>query len=89
MIVDYQASGLQSQRCPKKSEELIEMEIVEVLEKLGRMELVELASLFLPSPPVRVWEEEFEVKESEDGDWKNEEKCQPNLVTVHCSVKGV
>ena len=37
-----------------------------MLESKGRMELVELASLFLPPSPIRVWEEEFEGEECDD-----------------------
>jgi len=40
--------------------------ILKMLEGRKRTELVELASLFLPFPPIRVWEEEFEGEDCED-----------------------
>jgi hypothetical protein len=56
----------------------VEKNIVKMLEGMGRTELVELASLFLPSPPIRVWEEEFEGEECDDDceeeEWEDEEK---------------
>lgn len=48
-----------------------EENIVETLEGRGRMGLVELAGLFLISPPAGVWEEEFD---GEECDWEDEEK---------------
>lgn len=57
--------------------------VVKMLEENGRTELVELARLILPSPPIRVWEEEYNGgeceeecdEECEDCDWECEEEC--------------
>jgi len=43
-----------------------EKNIVEVLEERGRIDLTDLASLFLPSPPIRCWEEDFDGEECEE-----------------------
>ena len=53
-----------------------EENVVKILEEKGRIGLVELASLFLPSPPTRVWEEEFDGEECEDCDWEDEEEWE-------------
>lgn len=45
---------------------MLEKSIVEVLEERGRIDLNDLASLFLPSPPVRCWEEDFDGEECEE-----------------------
>ena len=52
-----------------------EKSVVKMLEEKGRIGLVELAPLFLPSPPIRVWEEEYDGEECEEEcDWEDEEE---------------
>ena len=43
-----------------------ERNFVKMLEGKGRIELVKLAGLFLPSQPVRVWEKESDSEEYDE-----------------------
>jgi hypothetical protein len=52
----------------------VEKTVVETLEGMERTDLVKQASLFLPYPPIRIWEEEFEGEECEEEQLEDEEK---------------
>jgi len=47
---------------------MLEKNIVGLLEERARVGLTDSASLFLPSPPVRCWEENFDGEDCEE-DW--------------------
>lgn len=45
---------------------MLEKNIVKLFEERREMDLTDLARLFLPSPPNRCWEEEFDGEETKE-----------------------